>query len=56
MAELSEAMHRQLNVWNLCCPQADVLAHVVTVVGLLHHHFHVGIHVPHAIVHAAEVS
>lgn len=32
----------------------DVLAHVVVVVGLLHHHFQVGLHVPHHVLHAVE--
>ncbi len=34
--------------------QADVAAHVLIVLGLLHQHFHVGPHVSHALLHAAE--
>jgi hypothetical protein len=32
----------------------DVVAHIVVVLGLLHHHFHVGLHVPHALLHGVE--
>lgn len=32
----------------------DVLAHIVIVVGLLHHHFNVGLHVAHHILHGVE--
>jgi hypothetical protein len=34
--------------------QVDVLAHVLIVAGLLHQHFHVGPHVSHTLLHAAE--
>ncbi|GLI62676.1 hypothetical protein VaNZ11_005352 [Volvox africanus] len=32
----------------------DVLAHIVVVVGLLHQHFQVGLHVPHSVLHSVE--
>jgi hypothetical protein len=28
--------------------------HALVVTGLLHHHFHIGLHIPHAILHMAE--
>lgn len=34
--------------------QADVAVHALVVVGLLHHHFHLGLHIPAALLHAAE--
>lgn len=34
----------------------DVLAHIVVVTGLLHHHFHVGLHVAHHILHGVEAA
>ncbi len=35
-------------------PQADVAAHALAVVGLLHHHFSLGPHVSPALLHAVE--
>ncbi|GIL69503.1 hypothetical protein Vretifemale_422, partial [Volvox reticuliferus] len=32
----------------------DVLAHIAVVVGLLHQHFQVGLHVPHSVLHSVE--
>ncbi|EFJ42337.1 hypothetical protein VOLCADRAFT_97607 [Volvox carteri f. nagariensis] len=32
----------------------DVLAHIVVVVGLMHQHFQVGLHVPHSVLHNVE--
>jgi hypothetical protein len=37
-------------------PQADVLAHIGIVAGLLHQHFQVGVHVPHSVLHLLEGS
>ncbi len=40
--------------WHLM--QADVVAHIVIVFGLLYKHFHVGPHIPHALLHSAEAG
>jgi hypothetical protein len=34
--------------------QADVAAHALVVMGLLHNHFQVGLYIPHALLHLAE--
>lgn len=35
-------------------PQADVVAHLVVVAGLLHQHFHIGVHIAHSLLHTLE--